>query len=182
MGSLLRRRCSFPGTRLPLSGSACTGWELASTTLGTPASSIPQCSVSPTRRHLPTTCSRRSTAVSVSKSTVPFTVFCFLFEQFSEVNRLIFLIVTINRFYSLARSSGHQSGFCMICVMQNHIIQAFANTGNAIKPVSFIRDLKSKTALLQQQMFVSEQFFALALVSPEVTILLVGDLCGGDGQ
>lgn len=40
--------------------------------------------------------------------------------------------------------SGHQSGFCMICVMQNHIIQAFANTGNAIKPVSFIRDLKSK--------------------------------------
>lgn len=39
---------------------------------------------------------------------------------------------------------GHQSGFCMICVMQNHIIQAFANTGNAIKPVSFIRDLKSK--------------------------------------
>lgn len=44
--------------------------------------------------------------------------------------------------------SGHQSGFCMICVMQNHIIQAFANTGNAIKPVSFIRDLKSKIALL----------------------------------
>ncbi|XP_077353040.1 ubiquitin carboxyl-terminal hydrolase 36 [Festucalex cinctus] len=36
----------------------------------------------------------------------------------------------------------HQSGFCMICVMQNHIIQTFANTGNAIKPVSFIRDLK----------------------------------------
>ncbi|XP_068434339.1 ubiquitin carboxyl-terminal hydrolase 36 isoform X2 [Clinocottus analis] len=36
----------------------------------------------------------------------------------------------------------HQSGFCMICIMQNHIIQAFANTGNAIKPVSFIRDLK----------------------------------------
>ncbi|XP_018588290.2 ubiquitin carboxyl-terminal hydrolase 36-like [Scleropages formosus] len=35
-----------------------------------------------------------------------------------------------------------QTDFCMICVMQNHIIQAFANTGNAIKPVSFIRDLK----------------------------------------
>ncbi|MEQ2175573.1 hypothetical protein GOODEAATRI_019219, partial [Goodea atripinnis] len=30
----------------------------------------------------------------------------------------------------------HQSGFCMICVMQNHIIQAFANTGNAIKPAT----------------------------------------------
>ncbi|KAK6478240.1 ubiquitin carboxyl-terminal hydrolase 36 [Huso huso] len=36
----------------------------------------------------------------------------------------------------------HQSGFCMMCIMQNHLIQAFANTGNAIKPVSFIRDLK----------------------------------------
>ncbi|XP_041075940.1 ubiquitin carboxyl-terminal hydrolase 36-like isoform X2 [Polyodon spathula] len=38
--------------------------------------------------------------------------------------------------------SCHQSGFCMMCIMQNHLIQAFANTGNAIKPVSFIRDLK----------------------------------------
>ncbi|MGH0148793.1 UNVERIFIED_CONTAM: hypothetical protein FKN15_020878 [Acipenser sinensis] len=36
----------------------------------------------------------------------------------------------------------HQSGFCMMCIMENHLIQAFANTGNAIKPVSFIRDLK----------------------------------------
>lgn len=34
----------------------------------------------------------------------------------------------------------------MMCVMQNHLIQAFANSGNAIKPVSFIRDLKSKDA------------------------------------
>ena len=33
----------------------------------------------------------------------------------------------------------------MLCVMQNHIIQAFANSGNAIKPVSFIRDLRSKS-------------------------------------
>ncbi|XP_075575743.1 ubiquitin carboxyl-terminal hydrolase 36 [Pelecanus crispus] len=38
--------------------------------------------------------------------------------------------------------SCHQGGFCMMCVMQNHMIQAFANSGNAIKPVSFIRDLK----------------------------------------
>ncbi|XP_065708585.1 ubiquitin carboxyl-terminal hydrolase 36 isoform X3 [Patagioenas fasciata] len=36
----------------------------------------------------------------------------------------------------------HQSGFCMMCVMQNHVTQAFANSGNAIKPVSFIRNLK----------------------------------------
>ncbi|XP_054172748.1 ubiquitin carboxyl-terminal hydrolase 36 isoform X7 [Homo sapiens] len=38
--------------------------------------------------------------------------------------------------------SCHQGSFCMLCVMQNHIVQAFANSGNAIKPVSFIRDLK----------------------------------------
>ncbi|XP_045744301.2 ubiquitin carboxyl-terminal hydrolase 36 [Mirounga angustirostris] len=36
----------------------------------------------------------------------------------------------------------HQGSFCMLCVMQNHMVQAFANSGNAIKPVSFIRDLK----------------------------------------
>ncbi|XP_036852762.2 ubiquitin carboxyl-terminal hydrolase 36 isoform X1 [Manis javanica] len=36
----------------------------------------------------------------------------------------------------------HQGSFCMLCVMQNHIVQAFGNSGNAIKPVSFIRDLK----------------------------------------
>uniref|UniRef100_A0A8C8VKB8 ubiquitinyl hydrolase 1 n=1 Tax=Pelusios castaneus TaxID=367368 RepID=A0A8C8VKB8_9SAUR len=38
--------------------------------------------------------------------------------------------------------SCHQGGFCTMCIMQNHMIQAFANSGNAIKPVSFIRDLK----------------------------------------
>ncbi|KAM3922287.1 ubiquitin carboxyl-terminal hydrolase 36 [Leptodactylus fuscus] len=35
-----------------------------------------------------------------------------------------------------------QGGFCMLCIMQNHLIQAFANSGNSIKPVSFIRELK----------------------------------------
>ncbi|XP_062937388.1 ubiquitin carboxyl-terminal hydrolase 36 isoform X2 [Cynocephalus volans] len=38
--------------------------------------------------------------------------------------------------------SCHQGSFCMLCIMQNHIVQAFANSGNSIKPVSFIRDLK----------------------------------------
>lgn len=57
---------------------------------------------------------------------------------------LIYLFLYFAKFVFLVCISGHQSGFCMICVMQNHIIQAFANTGNAIKPVSFIRDLKSK--------------------------------------
>ncbi|KAK2532167.1 hypothetical protein Q9966_008431 [Columba livia] len=36
----------------------------------------------------------------------------------------------------------HQSGFCVTCVMQNHVTQAFANSGSVIKPVSFVRDLK----------------------------------------
>ncbi|XP_010616813.1 ubiquitin carboxyl-terminal hydrolase 36 isoform X2 [Fukomys damarensis] len=47
--------------------------------------------------------------------------------------------------YLLSREharSCHQGSFCMLCVMQNHIVQAFANSGNAIKPISFIRDLK----------------------------------------
>jgi ubiquitin carboxyl-terminal hydrolase 36/42 len=38
----------------------------------------------------------------------------------------------------------------MLCVMQNHIVQAFANSGNAIKPVSFIRDLKSKSGFMSE--------------------------------
>ncbi|NXJ16785.1 UBP36 hydrolase, partial [Odontophorus gujanensis] len=33
-------------------------------------------------------------------------------------------------------------GFCMMCTMQNHVIQAFANSGNAIKPMPFIQNLK----------------------------------------
>ncbi|NWQ82222.1 UBP36 hydrolase, partial [Columbina picui] len=36
----------------------------------------------------------------------------------------------------------HQSGFCMMCIMQNHVTQVFANSGNAIKPMSFVRNLK----------------------------------------
>ncbi|KAM6245286.1 ubiquitin carboxyl-terminal hydrolase 36 [Porphyrio hochstetteri] len=35
-----------------------------------------------------------------------------------------------------------QGGFCMLCIMQNHTIQAFTNSGNVIKPVAFTRDLK----------------------------------------
>ncbi|NXK12653.1 UBP36 hydrolase, partial [Herpetotheres cachinnans] len=38
--------------------------------------------------------------------------------------------------------SCHQGGFCMICIMQNHVFQAFANSGKVITPVSFIQDLK----------------------------------------
>ncbi|RLV92085.1 hypothetical protein DV515_00013936 [Chloebia gouldiae] len=38
--------------------------------------------------------------------------------------------------------SGAHGSFCMMCSMQNHTIQTFANSGNAIKPLSIIRDLK----------------------------------------
>ncbi|XP_055971338.1 ubiquitin carboxyl-terminal hydrolase 36 [Sorex fumeus] len=47
--------------------------------------------------------------------------------------------------YLLSREharSCRQAGFCMLCLMQNHLVQAFANSGNAIKPIPFIRDLK----------------------------------------
>uniref|UniRef100_H3D5R5 Ubiquitin carboxyl-terminal hydrolase n=1 Tax=Tetraodon nigroviridis TaxID=99883 RepID=H3D5R5_TETNG len=36
----------------------------------------------------------------------------------------------------------HEPGFCMMCTMQNHIIQVFANTGNVIKPIGVLNELK----------------------------------------
>ncbi|NXW40044.1 UBP36 hydrolase, partial [Nyctiprogne leucopyga] len=38
-----------------------------------------------------------------------------------------------------------QGGFCMMCLMENHTIQAFANSGKTIKPVSFVRNLRKIT-------------------------------------
>ncbi|KAM4715717.1 ubiquitin carboxyl-terminal hydrolase 42 [Anableps anableps] len=35
-----------------------------------------------------------------------------------------------------------EPGFCMMCTMQNHIIQVFANSGNVIKPISVLNELK----------------------------------------
>ncbi|XP_053911903.1 ubiquitin carboxyl-terminal hydrolase 36-like [Cuculus canorus] len=35
-----------------------------------------------------------------------------------------------------------QSEFCMLCTMENHILQVFGSSGSTIEPVSFIRDLK----------------------------------------
>lgn len=32
----------------------------------------------------------------------------------------------------------------MMCTMQNHIIQVFANSGNVIKPIGVLHELKSK--------------------------------------
>lgn len=39
---------------------------------------------------------------------------------------------------------GHEPGFCMMCTMQNHVIQVFANSGNVIKPIGVLNELKSK--------------------------------------
>ncbi|KAK3529026.1 hypothetical protein QTP70_014419, partial [Hemibagrus guttatus] len=47
--------------------------------------------------------------------------------------------------YMLSREHSktcHEPGFCMLCTMQNHIIQVFANSGNAIKPLGVLHELK----------------------------------------
>lgn len=36
----------------------------------------------------------------------------------------------------------HEPGFCMMCTMQNHIIQVSANSGNVIKPIGVLNELK----------------------------------------
>lgn len=41
-------------------------------------------------------------------------------------------------------AAGHEPGFCMMCTMQNHIIQVFTNSGNVIKPIGVLNELKSK--------------------------------------
>ncbi|XP_068026635.1 ubiquitin carboxyl-terminal hydrolase 36-like [Melanerpes formicivorus] len=59
--------------------------------------------------------------------------------------------------YLLSEEHGRscrQEGFCMLCLMQDHVGQAFASSGQAIKPVSFIRNLKNiaqHLCLRQQQ-------------------------------
>ncbi|XP_076856355.1 ubiquitin carboxyl-terminal hydrolase 42 [Brachyhypopomus gauderio] len=47
--------------------------------------------------------------------------------------------------YMLSREHSktcHEPGFCMMCTMQNHITQVFANSGNVIKPFSVLNELK----------------------------------------
>jgi len=99
MGSRPRRRCSFQGTSWPLSGSVCTGWEPASTTSETLASSTPPCSVSPTPRRLPTTYSQRSTVVPVSTFTRALARFTFIHshyepEQYARVAQFVKWLLT----------------------------------------------------------------------------------------
>ncbi|KAI5627255.1 ubiquitin carboxyl-terminal hydrolase 42 isoform X1 [Silurus asotus] len=47
--------------------------------------------------------------------------------------------------YMLSREHSktcHESEFCMLCTMQNHITLVFANSGNAIKPIGVLHELK----------------------------------------
>ncbi|XP_053703602.1 ubiquitin carboxyl-terminal hydrolase 42 [Synchiropus splendidus] len=47
--------------------------------------------------------------------------------------------------YMLSREHSktcHEPGFCMMCTMQNHIIQVFANSSNVIKPLGVLNELK----------------------------------------
>ncbi|XP_073683856.1 ubiquitin carboxyl-terminal hydrolase 42 [Garra rufa] len=36
----------------------------------------------------------------------------------------------------------HEPGFCMMCTMQNHVTQVFANSGNVFKPLGVLNELK----------------------------------------
>lgn len=53
-------------------------------------------------------------------------------------------------FVPFVPSTGHEPGFCMMCTMQNHVIQVFANTGNVIKPIGVLNELKSKWEVFTQ--------------------------------
>lgn len=41
-------------------------------------------------------------------------------------------------------AAGDQGSFCMICIMQNHVAQAFENSGRVIEPMAFVRHLKGR--------------------------------------
>uniref|UniRef100_A0A8C5G937 Ubiquitin carboxyl-terminal hydrolase n=1 Tax=Gouania willdenowi TaxID=441366 RepID=A0A8C5G937_GOUWI len=37
----------------------------------------------------------------------------------------------------------HEPGFCMMCIMENHILQVFANSGRVIRPTGVLKKLKT---------------------------------------
>uniref|UniRef100_A0A8C5HRB7 USP domain-containing protein n=1 Tax=Gouania willdenowi TaxID=441366 RepID=A0A8C5HRB7_GOUWI len=37
----------------------------------------------------------------------------------------------------------HEPGFCMMCIMENHILQVFANSGRVIRPTGVLKELKT---------------------------------------
>lgn len=50
----------------------------------------------------------------------------------------------LTQYFVSVSAAGHEPGFCMMCTMQNHIIQVFTNSGNVIKPIGVLNELKSK--------------------------------------
>lgn len=73
-----------------------------------------------------------------SKTCKPTYMFLFYFvkQTFCSVHQLYLC--------SCLSLAGHEPGFCMMCTMQNHITQVFANSGNVIKPIGVLNELKSK--------------------------------------
>lgn len=49
--------------------------------------------------------------------------------------------------FILVIHTGHETGFCMMCTMQNHITQVFTNDG-IFKPIGVINELKSKNKVI----------------------------------
>lgn len=64
----------------------------------------------------------------------------------SEIWQKLVVIIVLNGFF-MRLLSGREQDFCMMCVMQSHIVQALSNTGNVIKPTGVINDLRRKYIL-----------------------------------
>lgn len=58
----------------------------------------------------------------------------------------------------------------MMCTMQNHIIQVFANSGNVIKPIGVLNELKSKWLSVDLK---HRSYFTKCLPEPNDTEALV---------
>lgn len=71
-----------------------------------------------------------------------------MYELLSPLNHVLLKSPSVSFLVSFA---GHEPGFCMMCTMQNHIIQVFANSGNVIKPIGVLNELKSKWMFLKQE-------------------------------
>lgn len=55
--------------------------------------------------------------------------------------------------YSCVVHTGHETGFCMMCTMQNHITQVFANDG-IFQPMGIINELKSKNKVISATVWI----------------------------
>lgn len=54
---------------------------------------------------------------------------------------------------SFPPSSGHQQGFCMMCIMEAHVRKVLYSSASAIRPRAIIRDLRCEKFQVLQQVF-----------------------------